>query len=611
MDALAPLPVAVPLVAAAALVAASPLARRRIPEVLAIATASAVAVLCAVLVARSSEGLVVHWVGGWTPREGVALGISLAIDPLGAALAGLAAVLTAAACVYSGRSVEARGPFFQALMLVFLAGMTGFCLTGDLFDMFVFFELMSVAAFALTGFRTEEPAPLAGAVNFAVTNAVGASLLLTGIALLYGRTGALNLAQVGDALAAAPADGLVIVAFVLIAVGFLVKAAIVPFHFWLADAYAVAPIAACVLFSGAMSELGLYGLLRVYATVFSGPFGEHVEALRGVLVAAGVLTALVGAVMALAQRHLKRLLAFVTVSHLGLFLVGGGLLTPEGLAGAAIFILADGLVKAALFLGVGVLGHRRGTVDEAALHGRGPGLGPTGVMVAAGGLALASLPASGPFLGKALIEEAAGHVGLAWVGAVFVVVSAMTGGAVLRAAGRIWLGWGRPADVGGEAVGDERDPEHVEARRRRPGLVLGPAIALLAAGLAVGVVPGLAAASHEAAARFLDRPGYAAALLARPPAPGPSPAAEAPAEVGPKPLDFGLAGVTVILALAVGAAPLLSDRRPRLAGRAAVPALRRGLAGLRALHSGHVGDYVAWLVVGAAALGAAFAGLLG
>ena len=100
---------------------------------------------------------------------------------------------------------------------------------------------MSVSAYALTAYRIERPAPLQGALSFAVTNSVGAMMILFGIALLYGRTGALNMAQVGEALAGQPADGLVIVAFALIVGGFLVKAAIVPFHFWLADAYAVAP----------------------------------------------------------------------------------------------------------------------------------------------------------------------------------------------------------------------------------------------------------------------------------------------------------------------------------------------------------------------------------
>src|SRR4051812_6463786 len=144
-------------------------------------------------------------------------------------------------------------------MLLFLAGAMGFSLTGDLFNLFVFFELVSVSAYALTAYDIEERGPLTGTLNFAVTNSVGAFFILTGLALVYARTGALNMAQIGESLASSPAgaDSLVVGAFTLMCVGFFCKAAVVPFHFWLADAYSVAPTPVCLLLSAVMSELGL------------------------------------------------------------------------------------------------------------------------------------------------------------------------------------------------------------------------------------------------------------------------------------------------------------------------------------------------------------------
>src|SRR5207253_3323368 len=139
-------------------------------------------------------------------------------------------------------------------------------------------------------------------------------MLLFGTALVYGDTGALNLAQIGKTLQGHKPDALLVVAFTLIVVGFMVKAAIVPFHLWLADAHAVAPAPVCVLFSGVMVELGLLAVARVYWTAFDGALGGHTEGLRAVIVGLGCLTALVGAVMCFLQRHIKRLLAYSTIS---------------------------------------------------------------------------------------------------------------------------------------------------------------------------------------------------------------------------------------------------------------------------------------------------------
>src|SRR5690348_405388 len=314
-------------------------ANRYLADLVATLCAGAVTVMCALLVGHSlHREAIVYWFGGWHPHHGVALGISFTIDTIGAGMATLAGVLVTAALIFSWRYFEAVGNLFHALMLVFLAAMVGFCLTGDLFNMFVWFELMSGAAYALTAYKIEERGPIQGAINFAVTNSLGAFMILTGIALLYARTGALNLAQIGQALAGHHADMLVLVALLLILVGFLVKAAVVPLHFWLADAHAVAPTPVCVLFSGVMVELGLFAIARVYWSMFGAALG-HRASITAVLLALGTLTAVAGALFCFRQRHLKRLLAFSTINHAGLFLIGIALLTPLGLTGAAVYIL--------------------------------------------------------------------------------------------------------------------------------------------------------------------------------------------------------------------------------------------------------------------------------
>ncbi len=145
VPALVPLPLIIPLLMAALLAATSPLTARRAVETLAIVTAAVVTILCALLLLQATRAPIVYWFGGWRPRHGFALGVSFVIDPLGAGLATLAAALMTAALVFSWRYFDGTRDLYHVIMLILLAAMSGFCLTGDLFDMFVFFELMSVA----------------------------------------------------------------------------------------------------------------------------------------------------------------------------------------------------------------------------------------------------------------------------------------------------------------------------------------------------------------------------------------------------------------------------------------------------------------------------------
>src|SRR5579884_3850525 len=242
MDVLVPLPFAVPLLVAALLIGLQSHLPHWLNDLIAVATAATVCGICCVLLFMSTKRPLVYWFGGWVPHQDVAIGVSFAVAPLGAGLASM----------------------YHGLMLIFLAAMSAFCLTADLFNLLVWFELMSATAYALTAYRIEEKGPLQGALNFAIVNTIGGYLIFSGLGLIYARTGALNFAQIGRAVSSQPADSLVVVAFVLMATGFLVKASVVPFHFWLADAHAVAPTPVCVLFSGVMVELGVYAVARIY-----------------------------------------------------------------------------------------------------------------------------------------------------------------------------------------------------------------------------------------------------------------------------------------------------------------------------------------------------------
>jgi len=589
--------VTVPLAAAAASCALKPLfaGQRRLLDLIAIATAVSVAVMLVLIMARvcgGNGGDQVYWFAGFRPAHGVAIGIDFEAGSLSAGLAALGAILVTAAMTFSWRYFEGVATYYHALMLIFLAGMTGFCLTGDIFDLFVWFELMGVAAYALTAYRPEERGPLQGALNFAITNSVGAYLSLSGIALIYGQSGALNMAQIGAWSARHPQSRLVVVAFLLIVAALLIKAAIVPFHFWLADAHAVAPTPVCVLFSGVMVELGLYGIARVYWSMFGDALGHRAELSR-LLIAVGVITAVVGAVYCFRERHLKRLLAFSTISHSGMIFVGIGTLTPLGLAGAAVYVVGHAMVKAALFLCTGIVLHRLGSVDQTRLHGRGKPLRITGVVYVVAGLGLADLPPLATFLGEGWNDAAAPS----WAVLILLCCVTVSAGAVLRAGLGVFFGLGNPPGEDRQQAREiaEETGETDAARQRTPLTMLVPAILLACAAVAVGVLgwSGLGPAVEAAAVRFQDQPGYIATVLS---------GARVAHPVAPFPVRDASVTVTAVatgLATAAGAvaiALLALYRRPvHLPGRGA--ALAEGF------QSGVVNDYVTWVVLGLACLG--------
>jgi multicomponent Na+:H+ antiporter subunit D len=610
MDQLFPLVIAVPLLTAAAMLAARPLLekQRLVRDLVAVAASLSVVVMLVFLTYRTIGGDAVYWFGGFRPVGNVVIGIDFEAGPLSAGLACLGAVLMTASMIFAWKYFTQIGTYFHVLLLTFLAGMTGFCLTGDVFDLFVWFELMGVSAYALTAYRPEERGPLQGALNFAITNSVGAYLSLSGIALIYARTGALNMAQISRYVSGHPPDGLVVIGFLLVITGLLVKGAIVPFHFWLADAHAVAPTPVCVLFSGVMVELGLYGIARMYWSVFGAALG-HRAGISYLFLALGVLTAIVGALFCFRERHVKRLLAFSTISHAGIFLAGFALLTPLGLAGAAVAVAGHAFVKAALFLGVGIVLHRLHSVNETWLHGRGRPLRLTGVAVTLAGLGLADLPPFGSFLGQGWIDDSGdGRVG-PWLAAVCLVCTVLCAGAVLRVAFGVFYGLGDAPteDRRMAAEANEETSESSSGRQRTPLSMLLPCCVLVVLGLAVGVlamVPRFADGIEAAAARFQDQAGYAATVLsgtrlAQPASLYPS----APAGVTPASVILALGSVLGAVLLALAA---LYWRR--------LPVLRRGYepgAGLTAavqrFQSGVINDYITWLVTGVAALGALLA----
>ena len=290
-------------------------------------------------------------------------------------------------------------------------------------------------------------------------------------------------------------------------------------------------------------------------------------AYSGVCIGFGVTTALVGAAMCLGQRHLKRLLAFSTISHAGLFLIGVGLMNGRALAGTWLYILAHGMVKGALFLCAGILLNRFGSVDENELRGKARILRYAGGVYLIGALALTGLPPFGTYAGKALMEESATDAGREWLNILMLVISAMTGAAVLRAGARIFMGWGVTENLDADTPSRE-EKETQENYNRAPLVMLLPAVALLAGALLLGFTHRFEPQAEATALRALYRPAYAAQVLEHRTVPTPAPEPPKPSQLPG--LLYG-AGATLGALLLAAMALFCGSDSPLAAGGRAPP----------------------------------------
>ncbi|MGC2657582.1 MAG: proton-conducting transporter membrane subunit, partial [Bryobacteraceae bacterium] len=346
----------------------------------------------------------------------------------------------------------------------------------------------------------------------------------------------------------------------------------------------------CLLFSGVMVELGLFALARIYWASFHQALHAHLSALTTLFVTTGIVTAFVGAFMCYLQHNVKRLLAFSTISHVGLMIIGIGLFAPDGLAGTAIYVLGHGMVKGGLFLVAGILLHRFQVIDVRDLHGKARREKWTAVVFFAGALGLAGLPFSGLAMGHDLVSAAAESAGYGWTKWIFVFAGAVTAAAVLRACGHIFFGWG-PVEERDTQPKQEEKPETHAGHDRTPATMFVPAAVLVTAGLLFGFAPSLKTVTVEAAQRFENSSAYAAHVLDGTPM--------APYVFKSSvPTDMLASLLSVFGALAIAGLDLASARIRETSKKLAAP-----LRLLHKLHSGHVGDYVVFLMLGMASFG--------
>ena len=398
----------------------------------------------------ASGGRYVHNLGNY-PRQ---YGIELVADGLSAAVVALVAVVTFAVLLYARRGGPRRNAFYSAYLLL-CGGLMGVGLTGDVFNMFVFLEIVGIATYALVASDRSGRSALA-ALKYLIIGTAGASLYLVGVGYAFVATGTLNMAELSTAIpeTVGYADPLILASFCFVAVGLSVKAAIFPLHTWMPDAYAESPDTVTAYISGLVSTLGAYALARLIYTVYTPAFFEAVPLAADALVALATVSIVAGSVLAVIQPDVKRMLAYSSVAQFGMVVAAFGLATEQALLGGVIHLVGHGLMKTGLFLGVGVLATAYGvrTVREYANLGyRSP------VTVASMGLlllALVGIPPSIGFLGKWYIAWGAIEAGAPIVAGVIFFSTLLT---LLYAARMLETMYFRPAgDIEGAVPAPSR-----------------------------------------------------------------------------------------------------------------------------------------------------------
>jgi multicomponent Na+:H+ antiporter subunit D len=478
----------------------------------ALSLAAALGLLAAsiwLLVTVWNNGIVAGQMGDWAAP----FGITLVADHLSAVMVVISAIIGLATVVYAFGDVgdKAVSYGFHPLLHALLAGVCGAFLTGDIFNLYVWFEVMLIASFALLvlgGTRAQ----LDGAVKYVALNLIATILFLSGIGLLYGMTGTLNMADLHLRVQEVENQGLLTVVAVMFIVAFGIKSAVFPLFFWLPASYHTPKVAVSAIFSGLLTKVGVYALFRVFTLIFAHDVGYTHEILLWI---AGA-TMLTGVLGAAAQNELRRILSFHIISQIGYMILGLALFTPLGILGGVFYVVHHIIVKANLFFVAGVANRLGGSFELKSLGGLYRDHPLLAVLFFVPAFSLAGFPPLSGFWAKLLLIQAS----LAVEDYVIAGVALLVGLLTIYSMTKIWVNafWkARPEEAG-------EPPPPLSGRQY--WLLMGPIAALAAMTLTIGLyVEPFYALAERATEELMDPSAYVAAVL------GPEALAEPAAEV--------------------------------------------------------------------------------
>ena len=384
----------------------------------------AFAIALALLAQVTASGPISYEMGGWAAPWG----IEYRVDRLNALVlvivAGAGALVAPATYRSIAREVAPdRQHLFYAAFLLALTGLLGIAITGDVFNLYVFLEIASLASYTLVALGGDRRA-LTAAFQYLALGTIGATFILIGIGLLYMMTGTLNMADLAARIPDLADARPVRAAFAFIVIGASLKLALFPLHLWLPNAYTYAPSVVSAFLAATATKVGVYVLLRFVFTIFGVEFSFEVMPLGTILMAFALIAMLVGSLVAIFQSDVKRMLAYSSVAQIGYMVLGISFASTDGLIAGIVHLFNHAAMKGALFLALACVFHRLGTTDLEAMRGLGRRMPLTMAAFVVAGMSLVGVPPMVGFISKWYLVVAAIEAGL-WPVAVFVLVTSL------------------------------------------------------------------------------------------------------------------------------------------------------------------------------------------
>lgn len=462
---------------------------RRIPKYIPPAAMLFNFVLSVSLMPSTLEGPIVVSIGGWSPP----FCINLAVDSVSILFSALIALVGFLISIYALDYIrEGATEKYHTLYLLLLVGATGVVLTGDIFNLFVFFEILCISSYALVAYLGNRAGVESG-IKYLIQGAIGSSLILIGIGILYGMFGSLNIGHIASNINSVESTAL-FVPLALLVTGFGVEGALFPLNGWLPDAHSSAPSSISAILSGIAIGVGIYAVARVTFTLFG------VSSVFPFLAILGVLTLLVGEASAFRQNNVKRMLAFSSIGQIGLIVFGLGIATSPGVAGGLFQVVSHGLGKSLLFMAAGYMIYRTGSMSISALNGIGKRMPLTSIAFTIGAFSLVGLPPFVGFASKFLIIQAAllKQEALFFVLAVLVLLVTVIEGAYFLKVCQV-IHFGRESN---------------RKKKDAPLVALIPMFILVALIVIIGIYPDLVSDFlNSAASGLLDKSAYIGGVL--------------------------------------------------------------------------------------------------